>query len=527
MASLPPKPQDSSLEKADARPPPDERDRRPARPLRPPQGGGRQYRNGRFNSPPGDRVYVPRRTRSPPRWPPVADSYVAPSYDGRRDPDFRRRDHGDRGHGSWDRDAGQRYREPSPDYERNRRGFDRERPHERDMQYDRHRDQYGPHTRRGPSPRRDMPRWRSRSPQRRRPSPSPPHRRPRSRSPPYRSPPPHKRMRLGNHSIEASPRHEHRPRPPPQAASTSRDRSHSPERRSRSRSPVPPRRETMPQNKAENHEQEVPEALPSMELPPERSTNIASEQRAPSRTPPPTPQVPSEPPTSAAITAKPTVSSPPREPLADRYAAKKKEPEPEPEVKPVIEETKPRERSRSPPRQPRHHGPQSSSTLPRRTSRSPPRGPRNHARGMTPTGPASFHPSGPRGQRRPYQAPTSLPTPPIPQNPAPSALVEDQPAPVTEPGIKFPLPHIPIPKLPPSLTPDFDAEIARLQVHRAHLASEYTQLAKGNRRALHELDLSTIDLRAAELRRKVADIQYQKARNGALGIDYAVETSIV
>lgn len=62
--------------------------------------------------------------------------------------------------------------------------------------------------------------------------------------------------------------------------------------------------------------------------------------------------------------------------------------------------------------------------------------------------------------------------------------------------------------------------MVRLQAHRAHLASEYTQRATGNRRALHELELSTIDLRAAELRRKVADSQCEKARNGVLGIDY-------
>lgn len=63
-------------------------------------------------------------------------------------------------------------------------------------------------------------------------------------------------------------------------------------------------------------------------------------------------------------------------------------------------------------------------------------------------------------------------------------------------------------------------QLSQLQSHRAHLVSEYTQLGKGTRRALHELDTATIDLRAAELRRRVADVQYEKARNGALGVDY-------
>lgn len=37
---------------------------------------------------------------------------------------------------------------------------------------------------------------------------------------------------------------------------------------------------------------------------------------------------------------------------------------------------------------------------------------------------------------------------------------------------------------------------------------------------MHELDTATIDLHAVELRRKVADAQHEKARNGLLGIDH-------
>jgi hypothetical protein len=45
------------------------------------------------------------------------------------------------------------------------------------------------------------------------------------------------------------------------------------------------------------------------------------------------------------------------------------------------------------------------------------------------------------------------------------------------------------------------------------------QIARTTRRALHELDMATIDLQAAEQRRRIADIQFEQARAGTLGID--------
>jgi hypothetical protein len=51
------------------------------------------------------------------------------------------------------------------------------------------------------------------------------------------------------------------------------------------------------------------------------------------------------------------------------------------------------------------------------------------------------------------------------------------------------------------------------------LVSEYERNALDLRRALHELDMSTIDLKASENRRKLADEQLSKARMGVLGID--------
>ncbi|KAG6874289.1 hypothetical protein C0995_001514 [Termitomyces sp. Mi166 len=218
----------------------------------------------------------------------------------------------------------------------------------------------------------------------------------------------------------------------------------------------------------------------------------------------------------------------------------------------------PRTRSPSPPRQPRQRGPPGPIPYPRHRSRSPPKGPRNHPnthpRGhITPTGPASSHPPGSRGQRRPFAPPTSLPnTLPQPSTPqTQSPITPSLPAPMediqpttaqTPEVVKVPLPSVPIKQLPSSLTEKLDNEashfshnvtrafdqsaiqISRLQSQRTHLATDYMNLAKEIRRALHELDTARIDLHAAELRRKVADAQHEKARNGILGIDYVPTT---
>ncbi|GLB35118.1 hypothetical protein LshimejAT787_0206830 [Lyophyllum shimeji] len=456
----------------------------------------------------------------------MTDSYVAPPYDRRREADFRRRDYGDRDRGSWDRardrDYGQRYREHDSDYDRNRRAFERDRPHERDRPFDRHKEHYGPPARRGPSPRRDAQHRRSRSPPRRGPSPGPSYRRPRSRSPLLRSPPPHKRMKLGNHSIDA--RQEYGGASPPGPGRNFRGRSRSQSRRSRSRSPAHGKRGTTPQSRAVAKPEEskpLPPPAPTVES----LTTLAPEISAPGRICSPTPPTQVGPTLHTGTQVESTAPSPPIEPPVDKHAETTKEVEPEgPQV---VEEIKPCGRSRSPPRQPRHPGPPAPPTLPPSASRSPPRGPRNYSRGnVTPTGPASSLPPGPRGQRRTYPGPTAPPAPSISQDRPPAATEEKTPS-VPELEIKVPMPYIPPRKLPPSLTLELDAEIARLQAHRAHLASEYAQLAAGKRRALHELEMSTIDLRAAELRRKVADIQYQKARNGVLGVDYVpTDTSI-
>lgn len=56
--------------------------------------------------------------------------------------------------------------------------------------------------------------------------------------------------------------------------------------------------------------------------------------------------------------------------------------------------------------------------------------------------------------------------------------------------------------------------------HRALLRTQLVQIGKATRRALHELETATLELRAVESRRKVADVHLEKARAGVLGIEY-------
>lgn len=176
------------------------------------------------------------------------------------------------------------------------------------------------------------------------------------------------------------------------------------------------------------------------------------------------------------------------------------------------------DQSLSPPKHPRFRDAQPPNIMQHhRESRSPPRGPRNHSRNIAvPVTPSSFPPAGlPRGPRRQHQLPTSV----VSQDPTPAISPVEPPGLAVASDLKVTLPTITAYKPRPSLTPELDIEIARLQTHRAHLASEYVQVSKGTRRALHELDTATLDLRAAESRRKVADSQMEKARAGVLGID--------
>ncbi|KAF9239658.1 hypothetical protein BU15DRAFT_61880 [Melanogaster broomeanus] len=62
-------------------------------------------------------------------------------------------------------------------------------------------------------------------------------------------------------------------------------------------------------------------------------------------------------------------------------------------------------------------------------------------------------------------------------------------------------------------------ESSRLDAHRAHAAAECRRSLKASRRALHELDMTTLELRAAQHRRELAESHRKKAHHGQLGID--------
>ncbi|KAL7283296.1 hypothetical protein ACG7TL_002725 [Trametes sanguinea] len=150
----------------------------------------------------------------------------------------------------------------------------------------------------------------------------------------------------------------------------------------------------------------------------------------------------------------------------------------------------------------------------RRRSRSPPTGPRNYAPtppNATPphqaTQPGPSLPPKPEWTRRstaPQQSKAKT------ESPLPSAALEP-----VDSG-----PAIPPYQCKSSVTADIEAEIARIQAHRMHLEAEYVQTSAAARRALHEFDMSSIDLKVSVRRRELADAQLEKAQVGMLGLDY-------
>jgi len=82
---------------------------------------------------------------------------------------------------------------------------------------------------------------------------------------------------------------------------------------------------------------------------------------------------------------------------------------------------------------------------------------------------------------------------------------------------------------PPSCDFDILPQLALTRTTGVKLANDIIQQIKGLPRTLHEFQLASLDLRAAEGRRKVVEAHLEKAKNGTLGIDYvqdATETKI-
>lgn len=130
----------------------------------------------------------------------------------------------------------------------------------------------------------------------------------------------------------------------------------------------------------------------------------------------------------------------------------------------------------------------------------------------------------------PYHA---IKTPPTPASPAPS--------------FKHPIPEdpsgdMPRPPTAPFLPPftrretlkerlgqkykDELSQIEAIEASRSRAASEQVQNSKAVRRALHELDLTTIDLRAAQIRREHAENHRKKAASANGFFDFEAEFPI-
>ncbi|KAF9567596.1 hypothetical protein CPC08DRAFT_544633 [Agrocybe pediades] len=535
MANLPPRPKTPPRLTDDRRLPIDDRDRgrRSAQPMAPP----------RFRDRDGERPYQPAPRR--------LDTYVPGGYD-RRDADRRDYDSRDRPR-DFDRDRDRRPPPRDRDFNRSprRRSPDRDRrPYERDRERPSYRKPPSPFRRFGPGP----PRRDSRSPPpRRRFSPSPPTRsryRTRSRSP-RRLTPPYKRVRLGKHSIETSPR----PRSPPYRRGPSRDRSPSPHKRTTNGSPLPSRgkersgsrppasdsltnketaavlNEENSTVKVEPHDSkaivshtEVPDSVASVEAGEicpdnDEKTDIVIKKESDME------QTRGDP---IASTGSPVGSTSllPAKPDATRSSTV-----PTPEIKAVetveekmdVVDSSPMKDSpaiptisyarRSPPpiRSPRHYDHRAVPTGPQRNRhprsppsstskpRSPPRAPRNFPRPITAqNSSSSSHP--PRETRRSYQQESQFSGPM-------SAKIEHE--------VRLPK----IPKYqPPRYMVELELELAK-HPHRTSYTPQFLQQIIGLQRSLHELDIATIDLQAAEARRHVADSQLEKAKVGCLGID--------
>lgn len=540
MATLPPKPEPGEI----STPTPPAEDRRSvARPT--PMAPPSQYQ--RSDRPSRDDVYIPQSSSGPrARGPSYGDSYA--TSDARRQDEYRR-DYAD-----WDRRREDDYRSG---YDRDRRGdrrpydsrrawdeYDRSRDRDRDRDFDR---------RRPPPPRgrdfddRDRRQWRSRTPPPRRAgqfvselpplpthqsslllgpsdagrrrSPMSPRRRPpsptrsratsRSKS---RAPSPSSKVRLGSHSIASPNSLRKAPVSPRRRRSYSRSRSRTPppRRRSFSRSP---RRRSSPVDKRERY--------PSPSVPidsPSRSHKTSRHQtprrsRSRSRSPAPSP-VKTE-------VAEDIVMSSVDTSAMEMGKVKEEENHLPPSAIATKIEADPDTKMNNPtPNIPT--GPRNAGGPPRE----PPRGPRGYAQQPPPpTGPAS-RPTPTQPRNAVAQSTASGSTP---------ARTEVALSPKTEPEAILPV--IPPYRIKTTLQPEQDSEvrpslllislwysplpqIARLRAQRANLTSEYANVSKATRRALHELEMASFDLRTAEKRRKLADTHLDMARMGVLGIDY-------
>lgn len=131
----------------------------------------------------------------------------------------------------------------------------------------------------------------------------------------------------------------------------------------------------------------------------------------------------------------------------------------------------------------------------------------------------------------PHHAISAIKTPPTPASPAPSSLKHQEP-----PGEMHKPPTAPF--LPPFTRRetlkerlgqkyrDELSQIEAIEASRARAASEQVQISKTVRRAFHELEITTIDLRAAQIRREHAEDHRRKAASANGFVDFEAEFSV-
>ncbi|KAK7693320.1 hypothetical protein QCA50_002887 [Cerrena zonata] len=472
---------------------------------------------------------LPPRDAYPPRDLPPRDSYYDRREDSRYYRDWQRRDgpeYRSRPPPPPPRDYG---REPPSDFrsrdidrgrrwdDERRRSYDwdrRERSPVRDRGYPRSRDSERPVPRERPlePERRWVPRASKSPPRRMAPSassgprsssmnrgrsPSPPRFREsptrsnygRPSSPP-RSPPRDSSrytspgvLKLGSHSIDVSPRYtprreRGRPRSPD-------SRPHSPGRyRSGSRSPV---KRSTPAASQPNVDRSRPDEMTRDDF----ASSIPTESR------------PSDTHYSPTSVKQEKLDAPVPPTVVSSSAEYRRVPD----LKAVPEISRP---VQSPSLQ--SHPPSANYSQPRRRSRSPPTQPRHFVK--TPTTPSS------------PQVPTptqNLPVKPDWSSNKASPLSTSTPTVETVPSHSAPSAHVPwIPRYRTSnVSHELEAEIARVETQRGRLSTEYVAMAKETRRAMHELELTSRDLKLAEQRRSIAIAQLEKARAGLLGVEYS------
>lgn len=123
----------------------------------------------------------------------------------------------------------------------------------------------------------------------------------------------------------------------------------------------------------------------------------------------------------------------------------------------------------------------------------------------------------------------AIKTPPTPASPAPSLKHQEPPGEMPKPPTA--------PFLPPFTRretlkerlgqkyKDELSQIEAIEASRARAASEQVQISKSVRRAFHELEITTIDFRAAQLRREHAEDHRRKAASANGFIDFEAEFS--